>query len=108
MAKNNLKTLTAVLDDLHAQGFTTDFRYEKNRLIPLQYPSRQYMPDDIEVLDSYRFEGDTDPADASILYVFRTSDGLQGTLTNGYGPSADLSVDEFFKRAGEPTFNQEN
>lgn len=108
MAKNNLKTMTSVLEDLRTQGFTTDFRYEKNKIIPLQYPSRQYIADDIELLDSYRFEGDTDPADASILYVFRTSDGLQGTLTNGYGPSADVSVDEFFTRAGEPTFDQGN
>lgn len=101
MAKNNLKTVTAVLKDLQAQGFTTDFRFKNNKLIPLQYPSRQYTADDIEVLDTYRFEGDTDPADASILYVFKTSDGLQGTLANAYGPMADVGVDEFFKRTNE-------
>src|SRR5688572_10879201 len=95
MAKHNLTTITSVLKDLKTQGFTTDFRFENNRLIPTQYPSREYRSEDIEVLDTYRFEGDTDPDDASILYVLKTSDGLRGTLVNSYGPTADTDIDTF-------------
>lgn len=104
MSKNNLKPASAVINDLRMQGFTTDFRFANNRLIPLQYPSRQYTADDVEVLDTYRFEGDTDPADASILYVIRTNDGLQGTLSNAYGPMGDSGIDDFFNKTNEHSY----
>lgn len=97
--KSDLKPLTGVLADLRNQGFTTDFRFVKNRLIPFQYSHRSYQSSDIKILDSYRFEGDTDPADDSILYVIETNDGLKGTISNGHGVNADTALDDFLSQA---------
>jgi hypothetical protein len=43
----------------------------------------------------FRFEGQTDPADSSIMYVIETKDGAKGTLVDGYGLSADTDTSEF-------------
>lgn len=100
-AKHNLKPLSSVLKDLRSQGFTTDFRLDKNSLVPLQYPTRKYRSEEITILDQYRFEGDTDPADASILYVLETDDGLKGTISNSYGPAADTTIEDFLNHTKE-------
>ena len=102
MSKNNLKSMSSVLEDLRSQGFTEDFRFEKNCLISMEHPDRRYSANEVDILDTYRFEGDTDPADASILYVIETNDGLKGTISNAYGPTADVNLDAFFNHQAIP------
>lgn len=98
MSKNNLKPLGSVMDELKTDGYATDFRLSNNKLVPLQYPTKSYQADEFEITDIYRFEGDTDPADASILYAIKTHDGLMGTISNGYGAKADTNLDSFLNQ----------
>ena len=97
MALNNLKSPTAVMEDLKEQGFAVDFRFDKNKLIPFQYPTRSYTADELTLVEIFRFEGNTDPGDASILYVLETRDGLKGTISNGYGVEANTSLEDFLE-----------
>ena len=49
----------------------------------------------------FRFEGDSDPADNSILYVVETNDGTKGTLIDAYGPYADPKVSKFMQQVDD-------
>lgn len=95
--KHNLKPIQGVLSDLREQGYSTDFRFAKNKLIPFQYPTRSYSSSQITTIDTYRFEGDTDPGDSSIMYVIETDDGLKGTIINSYNAEADINLDQFIE-----------
>jgi len=39
------------------------------------------------IIDSYRFEGMTDPADESTVFAIEAKDGTKGTLVISYGAS---------------------
>jgi hypothetical protein len=62
---------------------------------------RVYTPEEVKVLNFYRFEGNSDPADNSILYAIETSDGGRGTLVDAYGPYADSKISSFMQQVDE-------
>lgn len=92
---NDLKPLSQVLNDLREKGFTVDFRFDGKYMTPLQDPSKSYRHEDLTVVNFFRFEGETDPADEAILYALETADGMKGTIVNAYGVNADVKLDEF-------------
>ena len=54
-----------------------------------------YGPDEVRIIDFFRFEGESDPADAAILYVIETCDGDKGTLIDAYGTYSDEDINKF-------------
>ena len=99
-SKTHMKTLVSCLNSLLAAGFETQFRARKNGLESLT-TKKIYKPDAIKVLSFYRFEGESDPADNSIVYAIETNDGERGTLTDAYGPYSDTNVTNFMKEVEE-------
>lgn len=57
-----------------------------------------FGPEQVRIVDHYRFEGESNPDDMSILYAVETTTGLKGTISNSYGPYADENVDTFLKQ----------
>jgi hypothetical protein len=55
-----------------------------------------YAPDQVRVINFFRFEGFSDPDDNAVLYLIETADGLKGTLVDAYGTYADPLVYKFF------------
>ena len=93
----DMKTLASCINKLVQQGYTEDFKVAENgRLLSLQH-ERMYKPQETEIVNFYRFEGASDPADNSILYVIETNDGIKGTLTDAYGSYSDPSVTKFIE-----------
>ncbi len=92
----DMKTLTLCLNKLLSDGYTEDFKVTDKGLFSMQ-SEKTYTPTHIHVVNFYRFEGASDPADNSILYAIETSDGAKGTLVDAYGPYADTKVDKFMK-----------
>jgi hypothetical protein len=92
--RTEMNTPSAVINKMMKKGYTEGFRAEKNGLFA---PSKEkhYEPAEINVVNFYRFEGDSDPADNAILYVIETTDGLKGTLMDSYGADADRNVTLF-------------
>ncbi len=76
------------------QGYSENFTVESGRLIIAGVPI-QYLPEQIKIANFYRFEGNTDPQDSSILYLIETEDGKKGTLVDAYGAYADAKISEF-------------
>jgi hypothetical protein len=98
--KEDLKTLVACTDKLNRLGFTTQFQARDNGLVSLD-SENIFFPDEVEIVDFYRFEGESDPEDSAILYAIRTQTGEQGTLTDAYGMYNDSKVSEFIKQVSQ-------
>jgi hypothetical protein len=91
------RSLVNVTNSLKKSGYTEDFRITEEGMCGGKSDTA-YQPEDVKIVDFYRFEGNTNPDDMSILYAIETTDGLKGTISNSYGPYADSNVDEFLKR----------
>ncbi len=92
--KDEMKTLVACINSLVRSGFTEDFKISDGKMKALKR-EKVYEPEEVKILNFYRFEGDSDPADNSILYAIETADGSRGTIVDAYGPYADTKIASF-------------
>ena len=92
-----MKTLTSCTRMLSQRGFEAQFKAHKRGLESLS-THEMYEPQDVKIVDFYRFEGESDPSDNAILYVVETSTGEKGTLTDAYGVYTDQKVSEFVQQ----------
>ena len=90
----DLKSLQACLAKMISTGFTDDFKALDEGLKSLR-TNKVYAPEEVKIVNFYRFEGASDPDDMSILYAIETNDGLKGTLVDAYGPYASPEVNQF-------------
>lgn len=83
------------IDELRKQGYTEDFNLKENCLI---CNAGQFNPDDFEIREVIRFEGDSDPGDEAIVYGIESNTGVRGVLVNGYGYSSESMGEEIVKK----------
>jgi hypothetical protein len=88
-------TVTEAVKGLKERGFTLDFNLDENCVI---CEGNAFRPEDFEIVEVYRFEGDTDPADQAVVYAIESNRGLKGVLVNGYGISADAMSSEMARK----------
>lgn len=98
MSTHNLKPLSEVIKDLKNRGLTADFIYKDEKLYATD-KDKHYDAEEITIKEEYRFEGDSDPADMSILYAVEASDGTKGTLVDTYGVDSNVELEEFLEKA---------
>lgn len=91
-----MKSLSTCLNRMIADGYTEDFKVTDNGLEALQH-TQKYKPEEVQVVNFFRFEGISDPDDNAILYVIRTTDGTKGTLIDAYGVYNDARISQFMK-----------
>jgi hypothetical protein len=86
----NYDTLTEALLALRRQGYSEDFNLRPACLYCASL-DLTLLPESFQVDALFRFEGETDPGDESILYaITATRHNLRGVLVNAYGMNADL------------------
>ena len=96
--KEEERSLINVEHKLNKDGFTEDFRVMDGRLHTIGNDrSKGYSPNEVTIVDFYRFEGESNPDDMSILYAIQTADGVKGTISTAFGTYADSDVDEFLR-----------
>jgi len=79
-------TVTEAVNGLKQRGFTLDFNLTENCLVCQE---QKFNVNDFEIVEVYRFEGNTDPADEAVVYAVQSIDGIKGILVSGYGISAE-------------------
>ena len=89
-----LKNLSACVEQMRSEGYKEDFQVNEKGLRTFNN-EKTYGPHQIKIVNFYRFEGQSDPGDMSVLYVIETDDGTKGTLADGFGPTADEQVAKF-------------
>jgi hypothetical protein len=97
--KEEERSLVNVENKLSADGFTQDFNVVDGRLHTIGSNSdKTYAPEEVTIVDFYRFEGESNPDDMSILYAIETKDGVRGTISSAYGTYADSDALEFLTK----------
>lgn len=94
LSNEDLKTLSQCMNSLKKFGFEKDFQATANGISAAGF-DEVYKPEDVKIVNFYRFEGETDPADSAVLYAIETTDGEKGTLSDSYGAYADKAVSDF-------------
>src|SRR5207253_7261754 len=99
--KIEMSTLTSCTNHLLKEGYTENF---VSRHDGIEAPStgKTYIPSEVKIINFYRFEGESDPADNSILYAIEASDGTKGLLVDAYGgPYVNQKIGKFIKEVEE-------
>jgi len=94
-----MTTVTTVLEKLRQRHWDNEFRMNEQGFTPGN--DKYYNPEDLSIIKTYRFEGPSDPADSSIIYLIQTKDGLTGYSMDAYGVYSDhegLEYDDFIKK----------
>lgn len=88
-------TVSEAVNGLKVRGFDLDLNLKENCLV---CQGHRFNVEDFEIVEVYRFEGNTDPADEAVVYAIESVDGKKGVLVNGYGISADPMSSEMAKK----------
>jgi hypothetical protein len=91
-----MKSLSTCLNKMVSDGYVEDFKVTDRGLESLQN-GKAYKPDEVQIVNFFRFEGMSDPDDNAILYVIKTDDDTKGTLIDGYGVYTDARINAFMQ-----------
>ncbi len=97
---HTMTTLSQVVDILRQKGFKEDFEMTKAGFTA-KNSGKILKPDNIKIIKTYRFEGDSNPDDMSIVYAMETNSGVKGILIDAYGTYAGNETEklsEFLKQ----------
>ncbi|MBK9737771.1 MAG: hypothetical protein IPO92_23675 [Saprospiraceae bacterium] len=89
------ETVSEAINELRSQGFTVDFNLEKNCIVC--HPEK-FNPDEFEIVEVFRYEGNSDPADEATVYGIVSSSGVKGILVTGDGNMTDSVSIEILKK----------
>lgn len=82
-------TVVAALEGLKARGYTLDFNLAFDNII-CKDNDICLNPNQFEIKEVYRFEGQTNPDDEDVVYGISSLDGkIKGSLTSAYGLYAE-------------------
>jgi hypothetical protein len=85
------RTLDGVIEELKRRGFVERFGVTAGRLRALG-SGRVFDPEDLTIREYHRFEGVSDPDDASIVYAIETRNGTKGVLVHAFGLYANPEI----------------
>jgi hypothetical protein len=88
-------TVTEAIEQLKKQGYTLDLNLKENHFVA---GGQQYPADEFEIVDLYRYEGHSDPADEATVYALASASGIKGIFVSGYGISTDDESTETLKQ----------
>ncbi len=97
---HKMNTLSQAIEILRNNGYDEDFEMTKEGFTA-QKAGIILSPDKIKIRKVYRFEGESDPGDMSILYAMETNEGITGILIDAYGTYAGNepeALSEFLKK----------
>lgn len=94
---NNSKHEINKIEQYKNKGYTASYHFTNNKLVDVD-TKKEYTVKDVTIDEEYRYEGYSNPADLSILYVLTMSDGTKGTILAAYGPNANTELASFLTK----------
>jgi hypothetical protein len=95
-----MNTLSEILEKLRLKGFDHELKMTDHGKMQSDL-GKIYTPEDLTIIKTYRFEGDSDPADNSVLYLLEDKDGQIGYILDAYGmysSQENTGFDDFLKK----------
>lgn len=80
-----MNTLSQILNKLHSKGLDKEFKMSDHGRMQSPDGEKIYDPEDLMIIKTYRFEGESDPSDNSVLYLLEDKDGNIGYVMDAYG-----------------------
>ncbi len=93
-----MTTLVSVLEKLRKKNQDIEFTMTDEKFTAGK--NECYKPEELTIIKTYRFEGDSDPADSTILYLIEAENGLIGYSIDSYGAYSnhEPAYDDFIKK----------
>ena len=88
------RTLAGVMQKLTGRGFTEQFKAVPEGLRAVR-SGHIFAPGEVTIVENYRFEGESDPDDMSIVYAIESFSGMRGTLVDAFGVYSDPVISAF-------------
>ena len=91
-------TVTEAINNLQLRGYTYDFKVNKDCLF-CDEKRIQLKPEEFEIDEVYRFEGNSDPGDENIVYAISSQHHhLKGILVSAFGTYSEITSDELLSK----------
>ena len=91
--KIEMTTMVSVLEKLRVKKFDNEFRMTEEGFTAGN--NKYYEPDQLKIVRTYRFEGESDPSDNAVIYLIESNDGLIGYSIDAYGAYSDHEDDGY-------------
>ncbi|ATL47948.1 hypothetical protein COR50_12645 [Chitinophaga caeni] len=95
MEPKGMTTLLGVLEVLKERGYDKEYKPVPGGHLECLANGNKYDPKNLHIIKTYRFEGDSNPSDAAILYLIENEKEEIGYLINAYGAYSDFDGDDF-------------
>ncbi len=100
LKNEDLLNINKCADTLKEIGFQKEFEVVDEGLKAIN-ENRVYLPEEVKIINNYRFEDECDPDEKSVLNVIETNNGARGILVTVAGPYANGKVANFIARVKE-------
>jgi hypothetical protein len=97
MAIQAYGTMAQGVEGLRQRGFTADFIISKESG-RMTAGEQSFDSSELTIVEHHRFEGMSDPDDASVLYALEGPNGLKGLLVDAYGTYANPQIGAALKQ----------
>jgi len=87
-----MTSLVQVLETLRMQKKDNEFRWTQEGFTIGR--GKFYQPEDLKIIKTFRFEGESNPDDSSVLYMIEANDGLIGYTIDTYGAYSSHDKEE--------------
>jgi len=95
---SEMTTLSSILEKLRLKKMDNEFRWSNEGFSAGK--GKFYQPEELTIIKTFRFEGESDPSDSSIIYIIEANDGLIGYSMDAYGVYSDhdAAYDDFIRK----------
>ena len=92
-----MKSLVEVINRLREKEYIHDFEVSHHKMI-CKETSDCFDAHEVTIDKTFRFEGDSNPDDMSVLFAITSNSGIKGVLIDAYGTYSNADVSEFIKK----------
>lgn len=89
-------SMSDAIEKLKLEGYEGDFVLTDDRARH-SLTREEFLPEDLIIIDQYRFEGKSNPDDMAVLYVVESRNGVRGTIVDAFGTYADADLGRFLQ-----------
>ncbi len=92
MPHTDYDTLSQATNALTEAGYTESFTAKENHIVGSS-SKRKYLPTELRIVQTHRFEGLTNPQDSTAVFAIEARDGTKGTLVMSYSSKHNQNVE---------------
>ncbi|MCK6649463.1 MAG: phosphoribosylpyrophosphate synthetase [Bacteroidia bacterium] len=100
MKNYSYTTVSEAINDLAKRGYTTDFELLAEKECLACHKTATFLsPDEFEIDEIYRFEGNTDPGDEMIVFAISAKKhNVKGIIVNAFGIYSDSKTSKIVEQ----------